>query len=65
MCVKLYSRDLNPGPYPPHPTSTYTCGVATASTVYGGEGTSFLRRYCCEMMQMNRQKNNYPKYKKT
>ena len=37
MCVKLIPRDLNPGPYPPHPTSTYTCGVTTASMVHGGE----------------------------
>ena len=26
MCVKLPLRDLNSGPYPRHPTSTYTCG---------------------------------------
>ena len=25
MCVKLPPEDLNPDPYPPHPTSTYTC----------------------------------------
>ena len=27
MCIKLLLRDLNPGPYPPHSTSTYGCGV--------------------------------------
>ena len=40
--MKLSPRDLNLGPYPPHPTSTYTyemtiapkmCGVPT--TLYG------------------------------
>ena len=34
--------DLNPNPCPPHPPSTYTCGVITASRVYGDEnGYSF------------------------
>ena len=36
MCVKLPPRDLNPGPCPPHPTSTYTCGVTIAPRVCGG-----------------------------
>ena len=36
MCVKLPSRDLNPDTYPPHPTSTYTCGVAVALKVCDG-----------------------------
>ena len=36
MCVKLPLRDLNPGPYPPHPTSTYTCEVSTAPRVRDG-----------------------------
>ena len=27
MYVKLLLRDLNPGPYPPYPISTYTYGV--------------------------------------
>ena len=35
MCVKLPPRDLNPDPYPPHPTSTYTCGVTIAPSVCG------------------------------
>ena len=30
MCVKLPLGNLNPIPYPPHPTNTYTCGVTTA-----------------------------------
>ena len=30
MCVKLLPRDLNPDPYPPHSTNTYTCKVTTA-----------------------------------
>ena len=36
MCVKLPPGDLNLGPYPPHPTSTYTCGVTIAPRVCGG-----------------------------
>ena len=35
MCVKLPPRDLNFDPYPPHPTSTYTCGVTIALRVCG------------------------------
>ena len=31
--MKLPPRDLNPGPCPPHPTSTYTCGVTIALMV--------------------------------
>ena len=33
MCVKLFSRDLNLNPYPPHPTSSYTCEVTIAPRV--------------------------------
>ena len=36
MCVKLPPGDLNPGPYPPHPTSTYTSGMTTTPRVGGG-----------------------------
>ena len=28
--------NLSPGPYPPHFTITYTCGVTIAPKVYGG-----------------------------
>ena len=34
--MKLSPGDLNPGPCPPHPTNTYTCGVAIALRVCGG-----------------------------
>ena len=37
VCVKLPSRDLNPGLYPLQPTSTYTCGVTIALKVCGGQ----------------------------
>ena len=37
MCMKLSPGDLNSDPYPPHPTSTYTCGVTTAPRVRGGQ----------------------------
>ena len=33
--MKLSPRDLNPSPYPPHPTSTYTCEVTIAPKVCG------------------------------
>ena len=36
ICVKLPLGDLNPDPCPPHPTSTYTCGVTTAPRVRDG-----------------------------
>ena len=36
MCVKLPPKDLNSSPWPPHPTSTYTCGVTIALRVCGG-----------------------------
>ena len=36
MCVKLFLRDLNPGLYPSHPTSTYTCRMTVALRVCGG-----------------------------
>ena len=43
MCVKLPPRDLNLGPYPPHPTSMYTCGVTTTPRVCDGEFEGDLR----------------------
>ena len=41
MCVKLTSKDLNSGSYPPYLTSTYTCGVTIALRVCGGERRMF------------------------
>ena len=35
--MKLPPGDLNPGPYPPLPTNTYTCGVTITPGVCGGE----------------------------
>ena len=40
MCVKLPLGDLNPDPYPPRPTSTYTCGMTIAPRVCGGNSHS-------------------------
>ena len=37
MYVKLHSRDLNPNPYPLHPTNTYTCEKTIALRMRGGE----------------------------
>ena len=34
--------DLNPDPWPPHLTSTYTCGVTIAPRVYSGHVIQFL-----------------------
>ena len=39
MCLKLLNKELNYGPYPPHPTSIYTCGVTTTPMVRGGTTT--------------------------
>ena len=36
MCVKLPPRDLNHGPCPAHPITTYTCGVTITPRVCGG-----------------------------
>ena len=36
MCVKLPLGNLNPGPYPPHPTSIYTYGVTIVPRMCGG-----------------------------
>ena len=44
MCVKLPLEDLNPNPYPPHPTSTYTYGVTVAPRVCGGKNNSFFKK---------------------
>ena len=37
MCVKFPIGDLNPDPYPPHPTNVYICGVTTAPRVRDGK----------------------------
>ena len=42
MCVKLSPGDLNPVPYPLHPTSTYTCGVTITPRVCGGQPNTKL-----------------------
>ena len=33
MCVNLLPGNLNPGVYPPHPISIYTCEMTTAPKV--------------------------------
>ena len=35
MCVKFPLGNLNFGFRPPHPTSTYTCGVTITPRMYG------------------------------
>ena len=45
MCVKLPSRDLNPDPYPPHPTNIYTCKVITAPKV-GSDYSEEMLVFC-------------------
>ena len=37
MCIKLPLENLNHGPCPPQPMSTYTCEVIIASRIYGSE----------------------------
>ena len=39
MCVKLPPGDLNPDPYPPHPTSAYIYGATIAPRMCGGKGS--------------------------
>ena len=40
--MKLPLRDLNPGLYLPHPTSTYTCEVIIASRACGVNNSYLL-----------------------
>ena len=42
MYVKLPPGDLNLGPYPPHPTNTYTYGVTTAPRMRGGKNSFII-----------------------
>ena len=44
MCVKLPSENLNPGPYPPHPTSIYIYEVTTKSRVRGGNTREYIKQ---------------------
>ena len=37
MCVKFLLGNMNPDPYPPHPTYTYTCGITLVLRVCGEE----------------------------
>ena len=41
MCLKFSLRDLNSGPFSPHPTSTYICRVTIASKLYSNFCLSF------------------------
>ena len=36
MCVKISFEDLNPGPYPTHPTNTYTHEITISPRVHSG-----------------------------
>ena len=47
MCVKFPPGDLNPDPYPPHPTNIYTCEMTTALRICGGIERNVLRRKFC------------------
>ena len=47
--MKFPSKNLNPGPYPPHPTSTYTYGIIIAPRVCGGRNNILcVRKLCIE-----------------
>ena len=50
MYMKLSFEDLNPSPCPPHPISTYTCGVTITTRVCDdnviGEFYSTYHIYC-------------------
>ena len=45
MCVKLPPRDLNPGLYPPHLISIYTCRVTIALKACGDKYSLDLSKY--------------------
>ena len=45
MCLKLPLGDLNSGPYPPQPASTYTCKVTITPKVCGGNDTSLYKTF--------------------
>ena len=40
--MKFPPGDLNPGPCPLHPTSTYTCGVTIVPKVCGSDNSTFI-----------------------
>ena len=47
--MSLPPKNLNPGPCPPHPISTYTCGVIIAPRVYGSRNNILcVRKLCIE-----------------
>ena len=46
MCVKLSPKNLNPDPYLPHLTNTYTCGVTIAPRVCGGRDLLNYLLFC-------------------
>ena len=47
--MKLLPKDLNLGPYLPHPTSTYTYEVIIAPRVCGGKNNILcVRKLCIE-----------------
>ena len=50
MCITFLVGDLNPDPYPLHPTSTYTYRVTTALRAHGGN-TYYL--YTLDMSYVN------------
>ena len=67
--MKLPPKDLNLGPYPPHPTNTYTYGVIIASRVCGDRNNILcVRKLCIEFereleiynkkMRIRREKRN-------
>ena len=43
MCVKLPFRDLNLGPYPPHSTSTYTCGMTITQSLCSDRYKTYIK----------------------
>ena len=43
MCVKLPFKDLNLGPYSPHSTNIYTCGMAITPRVCSGRYKTYIK----------------------
>ena len=56
MCVKLLLRDLNPNPYPLHPTSTYTCGVTIAPRMSNSNTSLFLKKLKVRLFEKKKKK---------
>ena len=63
LCVKFPPRDLNPGPYSPCPTNTYTCGM-TITPKMDGNVTCTVVELCLYCLCLSNISSLYAKKKK-